>query len=391
MTARPRFTAVTMMKDEGPFLLEWLAFHRIAGFDTVLVFHNDCTDGTDAMLERLQAMGLCTALRNVVPPGKRPQPHALTLAEKRPEVTQADWAIVLDADEFVAVSAGAGTVQDLAAALPEGAEAAALVWRCHGSNGIESWAPHLVIESYPMAAPDDFAKGLGVKTLFRPFDRMKLGIHRPHAKGKTPLAGRFWVDGSGRPLDAAFVEKGWRLTPATAGRDLAEIAHYAVKSREAFLLRRWRGNVNLKPDKYDSNYFGMFDRNEVPDPVPARHLPALRALLAEWRRDAELARLEALSLAEHARRIDLIRAAPDYPAQMQALRRMGAVPYHRLQNILYIHDFPLPFRTWVRDHLARGVPEAEMLQVIRRIVADHDARKAAGAPPAQGGNGDETV
>ena len=373
---RPRFALVSMVKDEGPYLLEWLAFHVIAGFDSILIFWNDCTDGTDRILQRLETLGLCTAVRNRVPEGRKPQPHALSLAYRRPEVRLAEWVIFLDADEFLAVKTGEGRVQDLAAALPAETVAAALVWRCHGSNGISEWAPHLVLETYPMAAPDDFARGLGVKTMWRPASGLRPGIHRPHATGSATPDPAGWVDGSGRPLDPAFVARGWRLGPEAAGRDLAEIAHYAVKGREAFLMRRARGNVNLKPDKYDASYWGVFDRTEVHDPWPARHLPAVRALLAQWRTDTVLARLETASLDHHAAQIALLRSAPGYAAEMESLRRMSAVPYDQLSEILYIHDFPLRLRTWIRARLNEGMPEQTMQEILRGIVAKNAAASA---------------
>ncbi len=52
------------MRNEGSFLLDWLAHHRACGFGDFLVFSNDCTDGTDAMLDRLAAMGWLTHVRN---------------------------------------------------------------------------------------------------------------------------------------------------------------------------------------------------------------------------------------------------------------------------------------------------------------------------------------
>ena len=33
------FSAV---KNEGPFILEWIAYHKAVGFDAVLVVSNDC-------------------------------------------------------------------------------------------------------------------------------------------------------------------------------------------------------------------------------------------------------------------------------------------------------------------------------------------------------------
>jgi len=53
-----RRVIVTTMKNEGPFILEWLAYHRAIGFDDFLVYTNDCTDGTDTMLQMLERKGI---------------------------------------------------------------------------------------------------------------------------------------------------------------------------------------------------------------------------------------------------------------------------------------------------------------------------------------------
>ena len=52
-----RVTAVSMMKDEAPYLLEWFAHHLAVGFTDILVYTNDCTDGTDDMLAERFAQG----------------------------------------------------------------------------------------------------------------------------------------------------------------------------------------------------------------------------------------------------------------------------------------------------------------------------------------------
>ena len=119
---RPGVTLLTMMKDEGPRLLEWLAYHRLIGAEAVVVYTNGCRDGTDAMLDRLEAMGLVRHLRNDVPEGKKPQPHALGLAETRAEIAGAAWLMAIDADEFVHVKTGDGSFAALLDACPEGTE-----------------------------------------------------------------------------------------------------------------------------------------------------------------------------------------------------------------------------------------------------------------------------
>jgi hypothetical protein len=131
-----------------------------------------------------------------------------------------------------------------------------------------------------------------VKTLFRPFPDFRFGIHRPTIKGagrdpekRAQLSFLRWVNGSGLPMTRQFLEGMWRSSAATLGYDLAEMAHFAVKSREAYLLRQIRGNVNSKPDKYDATYFGIFDRNETEQTGLLRHLPAVQDRVASYLRD----------------------------------------------------------------------------------------------------------
>ena len=50
-------TCITLtMKDEGPTVVEWVAHHLAVGFTEVMVYTNDCSDGTDTLLKRLEAM-----------------------------------------------------------------------------------------------------------------------------------------------------------------------------------------------------------------------------------------------------------------------------------------------------------------------------------------------
>jgi hypothetical protein len=384
----PRVSILSMMKDEGPRLLEWLAYHRLIGAEEVFVYTNDCRDGTDAMLDRLEAMGLVRHLRNDVPEGKRPQPHALSLAERRPEITGTDWLMVIDADEFVHVKTGDGTFGALLAACPEGTEGVAITWRMMGSNGIVAWSDDPLLPRFTRGAPDGFRRGWGVKTLFRPFPHLKLGIHRPTVKGTkrdparmAALMARRWVNGSGQPMPPSFLRDGWRGSAATVGRDLAEVAHFAVQSREAYLLRGDRGNVNLKAGKYDATYFAVFDRNEEDLPGLSRWSDRVAALVADWLGDAALKRLLQASVDWHGARLAALREAPGYGARMAALARAGAVPYAALDRLLFVQPLAPAGKRMVAELQAKGVPDAEIAEHVARSVARlevaRDAREAA--------------
>lgn len=379
--AKHRYTILSMMKNEGHCLLEWVAYHHLMGFDNICVYTNNCTDGTDRMLMRLEELGYCRHFRNDVPEGKKPQPNALSLAEKNPEVTDSDWLLVMDADEFLNIKTGNGTVQALMDALPDGTDAVNITWRFFGSNGVTDWNPGLVTESLTRAAPDDFKKGWGVKTLFRPFEGMKLGIHRPHMKKARQfperaraLKAQSWVNGSGMAMADDFKLSGWRSTKPTLGYDLVEMNHYAVKSYEAYLLRRMRGNVNNKEDKYNANYFAIFDRNETEQRGAADRGPRVRALMDEMLADEALRGLQEEALAFHRAAVDRLRGTGEYDDWLASLKEAGALPIDRLDEVLFTLHLPAKYQEVVRHMRERGVPDKVIAKMIN---AQQTGRKAA--------------
>ncbi len=54
----PRVMLVTTVKDEGPNILEWVAYHRMIGFSDIVVFQNDSFDTTARSLRLLDELGV---------------------------------------------------------------------------------------------------------------------------------------------------------------------------------------------------------------------------------------------------------------------------------------------------------------------------------------------
>lgn len=386
-----RYTILSMMKDEGHCLLEWVAYHHLIGFDNICVYTNNCQDGTDDMLIRLQEMGYCQHFRNDVPKGKKPQPHALWLAGKNAEITDSDWILTMDADEFVNIKVGEGRVQDLIDAVPEDSEGIMFTWRFYGSNDLVDWRPGLVTESYTRHAPLRFRKGWGVKSMVRPFPEMKFGIHRPSIKHKASKDGQIdkllalkWVNGGGKPMTDSFKKSGWRSTGPTISYDLVEMNHYAVKSYEAYLLRRVRGNVNNKEDKYNASYFSIFDRNEEePEISAARHAPKVKALMDEMLKDETLATLQDKALAFHRANVDKLRHTGEYDQWLADLREAGAVRIDQLDEVLFTQHLPKDTQELVRKMQADGVPNKTIAKMIARSTGIRNAEKRQDAQDAE--------
>ena len=365
-------TAVSMMKDEGPYVLEWVAHHLAVGFTDLVVYTNDCSDGTDDMLIRLEALGLCHHRRNVIAPGIRPQPSALNHAQDEPVVQLSDWVMVFDADEFLSIRYGDGTLDSLLdATKAQDATGIVVTWRIFGSGGVVDWSRAPVTEQFLMAAPQSWNKGWGVKTLFTfSPDHWKLGIHRPKMKTKWIKTGFpdqvKWLNGSGREMEDYFKFRGWRSITRTVGYDWVQLNHYAVKSVDSYAIRKMRGNVNNKSDKYNGDYWSLQDRNEVRDDTMLRYTETRNRIIDQLLQDPELHRLHEAALARAESRLHDLRQTEAYHQLKTDLAQASTVPIGQI-----VAKPPQPRD---REKIAALMSDVEK----SRAQKSKDDRKAAG-------------
>lgn len=324
--------AVSMMKDEAPYLLEWFAHHMAVGFTDILVYTNDCSDGTDDMLIRLEELGLGYHRRNDIPEGIKPQPSALKYAQAEPKVQEADWVLVFDADEFLSINHPSGTMDGmLDDAVAQGANGIVITWRIFGSGHVVDWSRDPVTEQYLYAAPAHWNLGWGVKTLFKfDPDYWKLGIHRPKIKNRHLKTGFpdevKWLNGSGVQMEDYFKFRGWRSIRRTIGYNWAQMNHYAVKGIDAYAVRKFRGNVNNKKDKYNADYWSLQDRNEVKDTAILRHSEKRAEIMAELLKDPVLNRLHFAALDRLEARLDEFKQTEAYETLKSSLIEASKVP-----------------------------------------------------------------
>ena len=329
--------AVSMMKDEAPYLLEWFAHHLAVGFTDILVYTNDCSDGTVEMLQRLEELGLGYHRPNVIPEGIKPQPSALNHAQAEPLVRNADWVLVFDADEFLCINHPSGGLEGLLDdVVAREANGVVITWRIFGSAGVVEWSRDPVTEQYARAAPPLWNKGWGVKTLFKfDHDYWKLGIHRPSIKNKHLETGFpdtvKWLNGSGLPMEDYFKFRGWRSIRRTLGYDWAQMNHYAVKSIDSYAVRKFRGNVNNKADKYNADYWSLQDRNEVEDRSILRHAGRRAGIMAELLTDPVLSDLHWRAIERVEARLAEYKKTDAYRALRDSLIEAGKVPITQVE------------------------------------------------------------
>lgn len=275
--------------------MEWLAHHRAVGFDDFLVFSNDCADGTDEMLERLQHMGELTHVRNSGPFDKGGvQFTALKQAAKMKQMRKADWVLPLDVDEFVNIHTGDHTLDALHAALPD-ATAITLTWRLFGSSGQIRYQDTLVSETFTRCAPQVIYwpwRAAMFKTLYRNDGTYaKPGIHRPRDPQADRLEQAKWYDSHGRPLPDLFKTK--RIF-SNYGRDnfgLAQLNHYPLGAAESFVLKADRGRAVHANDTLGLDYWSERNFNTDTDTSVNALAPQRAAYLSALKADATLASL----------------------------------------------------------------------------------------------------
>lgn len=324
---------VGCMKNEAPYILEWVAYHRAIGIDNFLIYTNDCSDGTAELLRRLDAMGIVQHRDNDGRKGRSPQQHALSLAMDEPVVRDADWIAHIDVDEFINVRCGNGTLDDLLAAVPD-ATNIAMTWRLFGHNGVARFGDRFVIDQFDSCAPKYCPKPhtvWGFKTLFRNTGAYsRLSCHRPNNLSQVFENKVKWVNGSGRDMTREAARQGWRSSRRTIGYDLLQLNHYALRSAESFLIKRQRGRALHVDRAIGLHYWVRMDWGDVRDLTIKRNIPRLRAEYDRLMADKALAGWHAKGVEWHRATAEKLHAMPEFEELYQQALRMDLTGVERV-------------------------------------------------------------
>jgi hypothetical protein len=291
-------TLISSVKDEGPFLLEWVAHHRVLGFDAIYIASNDCTDGTDRLLAALDHAGFIGHVPNLLQPGDVPQHAGYDKIRSAHPIDRSDWLMMLDADEFLNIHVGAHQVQDLTTRA-EAADIISLCGRTFSDLPQTQWQPGPVTRLFPNALRPIHKANQAIKTLTRDPSRFK-GIHNHHMVGyrggKVPLSIYHAQNDCHSDLpDNARIGDTLRHIPKEAiGHKVAQYNHYAVKTLDSFLLRRKRGRgvavVNAETaDRHTLDYFTHRSGRGTPELSVQRYAPQTDRLIAEMLEEPAIA------------------------------------------------------------------------------------------------------
>ncbi|WP_126422400.1 glycosyltransferase family 2 protein [Asticcacaulis excentricus] len=228
-------------KNEGPYLLEWIAYHRVLGFDQIIVYNNNSTDQSAEVLEKLAAAGIITY--RFWPHGAHgsPQIAAYMDALKRSE---AEWMLFIDADEFLVLHQHPNVNAFLASFEVNGnIDAICFNWRIFGDSHMPRSDGRPVIERFTWAAPEDFGVNAHLKSFIK--TARQRGVVHMHLC--DVIGDKVYSSGRALEMEQWGVSKDIDTT-------VAQVNHYYTKTLEEYQIKKARGQAGCGENEHDLKY-----------------------------------------------------------------------------------------------------------------------------------------
>lgn len=256
-----QLSIVSIAKNEGPYIKEWVEYHLKQGVDCIYLYDNDSTDNMREILDSYIRSG---EVIYTIFPGRARQFDAYNDAIRRFK-NETKYMAFIDCDEFLVPEDKKLSLIDTIEMImkkDKHSGGIAVNWRMYGSSGHESKPKGGVLENFVYRG-DYKARGSDcVKTIANPrtiwkyahphFPRYRFGYYNINEKGERV--------------------KGW--SNKCGDTEWIRINHYFTKSKEEWIKRRSQGQVDRK-DRNDIRTIDEFyehDHNQVYDPIAFQYM-----------------------------------------------------------------------------------------------------------------------
>lgn len=244
---------VSIAKNEGPYLREWIEYHKLVGFDKFYFYDNESNDDTASILKEYIESGLVTY---TYIKGKAQQLTAYNEAIKFYK-KECKYMAFMDLDEYLVPTQNDVKIEVIIDRLLKnvpGASGVGVNWAIFGSSGHKKRPKGLITENYIYRSRANHWANYHIKTICNP-RRVKLFIS-PHYPLYT--LGAFSITDS----NDGVRQYGW------FNRDVEyqnlRINHYYSKSEEDYKRKISRG-LGDREGEYDLTQFEKYNLNDIYD------------------------------------------------------------------------------------------------------------------------------
>lgn len=269
-----KLAITSIQRNRNPWIVEWLAFHLLVGFNRFHLYCHKCDDGMhDTLLKLARHLDLHVyAITTDNKPQLAAYQHAWNLHN-----AGIDWMAFIDGDEFLFPVRYASMAEALAPYAAEPLSALGVYWICYGSNGHIAEPEGLLMENYPRHSAPDFQPNRHIKMIVKGGQPIECRGSHLFA---TPQGA---MDELLRPqVSPVMLNPDW-----APSHDTFRINHYATQSYSYFKqVKQGIGAPDRDPNlQRPDDWFTLHDRNECDDGVALRFLPGLKEkvrLLQQW-------------------------------------------------------------------------------------------------------------
>lgn len=234
-----KFAIVAIVKDEAPYLIEWLAFHRAIGVRDFFIYNNESADETYKITRMHRHLGVTVKWW----PRVADQSPQITAYEDFIEHHSSDYRFVafIDLDEFIMPQVGL-ELNDWLETIPDDAGSIVLNQRVFGSSNQTAYNQDLVLRRFSRCSTSAYSENRYVKPIYR--SEALAGMQDIHM-GEMK---------HGRRLLSDFREARINQLEPCSVTDVChaplQLNHYILKSMEEYQAKKLRGNAHAASEAF---------------------------------------------------------------------------------------------------------------------------------------------
>jgi|GEM_PF-1062026 Predicted glycosyltransferases len=301
MSKKYKLSVCAIMKNEAPYLIEWLEFHKLVGVEKFYLYDNGSTDNTfDIVDYYVQSGDVVFHNWPTVPGQMSAYDHCLQTYRAASE-----WMAFIDLDEFLFCTEKTN-LRDI---LDEFAEfpGVGVNWLCFGSSGHKTRPEGLQIANFTRRAEDEFGPNKLVKSIIRPEQAIRPASPHSFLCTNNSLA----VTENKEPvIDVSERHSVKKL----------RINHYVTRSEEEGQQKIMRARADTNQFK-DTSFLEAHNRNEIEDLTIQRFVPQLLKRVQVKQSQLRLHQIK-IKLEQSYSRMDKIITELDHlPSQRQQIQQ----------------------------------------------------------------------